>query len=259
MPFISPSPPAPPSSEGPPPPEPPPPPRPFPLRALDAGAAFLLLFGGIWTVVGVAITIGFTIGGGPVWNDLILDRRGVRVEAMPTAIEPTGAHVNGRQVYRVSFSFLDGAGQPHDTDAETTDRALRARAERRERLSIDYDPRQPVLARLTGGSASFFGWFVLFPLAFAVAGLLILRAALARVWRTRALYVHGQAALARVTDVSPTSMRVNRRPVMRVAYEFETIMGKSTGSTTSLNPPALGARLWIFYRPSSPAESVAAR
>jgi hypothetical protein len=241
------------------PPEPPLPPRPFRWRALDAGTTFLLLFGAIWTLVGGGVTTVFTIAGGPLWNDLILDRRAEHAEAMPTSVDGTGSSVNGRRVFRVSYSFFDQAGQPQESHADTTDAMLLARAQRRERLPIDYDPRAPALSRLTGGQASFFGWFTLLPLGFAVAGLLILRAGLRRVVRTRAIYVHGQSALARVTDISSTNMRVNRRPVMRVGYEFDTIMGKATGTTTSLHPPSIGAELWVFYRSGDPKQSVAAR
>jgi hypothetical protein len=101
------------------PPEPPLPPRPFPLRALDAGTAFLLLFGAIWTFVGVSIAAVFTVVGGPLWHDLILSRRGQHAEAMPTSVDGTGSFVNGRRVFRISYSFFDGAGQPQESHADT--------------------------------------------------------------------------------------------------------------------------------------------
>lgn len=238
--------------------EPPPAPRAFHWRALDTGTVFLLLFGSIWTVVGGGITAVFTAAGGPVWHDLILDRRGKRAEAMPTSVDPTGASVNGRRVFRIAFAFFDETGQPREATADSVEPAVLERAERRERLSIDYDPQSPTLSRLTGGSASFFGWFVLFPLAFAVVGLAVLRAGLVRALRARSLYVHGTPALARVTAVKPTNMRINRRSVMRADYEFDAVVTRATGSTTSRDPPPVGARLWVLYRPSNPKENVAA-
>jgi hypothetical protein len=245
------------------PPEPPPAPRPFHWRALDAATVFLMLFGGIWAFVGVTITIVFTVAGGPLWNDLILSHRAKTAEAMPTSVDGTGSSVNGRRVFRVSYDFFDERGQPREGSADTTDPILLARAERRERLSIDYDPLSPQRSRLTGGSASFFGWFTLMPLAFAVVGLLVLRAGLARLFRTRNIYVHGTTALARVTGISSSNMRVNRRPVQRVEYEFDAMiartMGRATGSTTALDPPAVGSPIWVIYRSSNPTQSVVAR
>jgi hypothetical protein len=58
-------------------PRPPPAPRPVPSGARGWGASFLIVFGGIWAAVGLVLTVVFTLTGGPVWNDWILDRRGV--------------------------------------------------------------------------------------------------------------------------------------------------------------------------------------
>lgn len=241
------------------PPPPPPAPRPFHWRALDASTVFLLLFGGIWAFVGVTITVVFTVAGGPLWNDVILSRRGKTAQAMPTSVDRTGASVNGRPVFRISYDFFDEGGQPREATADTSDPAVLARAERRERLSVDYDPLSPSRSRLAGGSASLFGWFTLMPVAFAIVGLLVLRAGVARVLRTRAIYIHGTPALARVTGISSSNMRVNRRPVQRVEYEFDAVVGRASGTTTALDPPAVGSRIWVIYRSSEPKQSVAAR
>src|ERR1043165_5182069 len=90
--------------------EPPPAPRRFRWRALDAGSGFLLLFGGIWGLVGSILTVAFSLTGGPLWNDLILDRRAVAAQATPTSVDPTGMRVNNRRVFRVSYTFTDAAG-----------------------------------------------------------------------------------------------------------------------------------------------------
>jgi hypothetical protein len=47
---------------------PPPAPRPFRLRAIDAVTVFLLLFGGIWAVVDIAVVIALGVAGGPFWQ-----------------------------------------------------------------------------------------------------------------------------------------------------------------------------------------------
>ena len=57
---------------------------------------------------------------------------------------------------------------------------------------------------------------------------------------------------------TPTAMKINRRPVMRVDYAFDTIMGRATGSTTALDPPSIGASLWVLHLPSEPKRNVAA-
>ena len=179
------------------------------------------MFGGIWLLVGTVITIAFTVGGGPVWNDLVLDRRGLATDATPTAIEPTGSRVNGRTVFRIAYTFTDRDGVARTGSTGTTNDRLLASAERRERLPVEYDPQAPLLSRVAGERASFFGWFILLPLGFAVVGAVIAARGLRSVLRVRQTYVHGHAILADVTAVVPTSMSVNRRRVMRVDYSVQ--------------------------------------
>jgi Protein of unknown function (DUF3592) len=233
-------------------------PRRFRLAAVDSSTTFLLLFGGIWAFVGLTISVVFTAVGGPFWHDLALDRRGVRVEATPTAVSPTSSRVNRRRVFRIEYSFADETGATRSGACGTTDDASIARAEQRQPLEIEYDPTRPALSRLRGGSASFFGLFVLFPFAFFVVGAALASAGIRRALRLRALYIGGQAALATVTAVASTLMRVNRRPVMRVEYAFDTPVGRATGTTTTRRPPPVGSELWILHDPQDPKNNVAA-
>jgi hypothetical protein len=173
-------------------------------------------------------------------------------------VEMTGARVNHRPVQRITYTFADGTGTPRFGSAGTTDGALIGRARAGQPLAIEYDPQAPGLTRLAGGSASFFGWFVLFPLGFAVVGAVILGGGLRRLLRARALYVHGEAVRAQVTAVSPTATRVNRRPVMRVEYSFDTITGRVTGEGSSMAPPPVGATIWVVFDRSAPRNNLIA-
>src|SRR5436190_1802838 len=139
---------------------PPPAPRPFRLRAIEVGTTFCLLFGGIWAGVGLLLTIIFTAVGGPFWNDLILDRRGVEAQATPVSVEGTRSYVNGLPVYRIGYRFIDAEGRWRTGQCGTTSASLIARADRHEGLTIRYDREAPALSRLAGERASFFGPFV---------------------------------------------------------------------------------------------------
>jgi hypothetical protein len=237
---------------------PPPAPRPFRLRAVDAAAWFLLLFGGIWLTVGGMISIVFTIVGGPCWDDILLDRRGVTTMGAAGLIEPTSARINGQQVHRVHYTFTDAGGAAHAGSGQTTDPDRIARLWGPFDLPIDYDPRAPDRSRLSGESSSLFGLFVLFPFAFAVVGAIVFWLGLRRVRAARAIYVNGQPARAQVTAIAPTLMRLNRRRVMRVDYAFDTVMGRATGRATSVDPPPVGGTLWVLHLPSDPKRNVAA-
>ncbi len=236
---------------------PPLPPRAFRLRAIDAVTGFLLLLGGIWMVVGLAVVIGLSLATGPLWNDLILDRRGVAAEAWVTSVAPTSARVNGHAVYRVAFTFTDAGGGVRTTSSLTTAAAL-VGAARGTTVAIEYDPRSPARARFDGERASLVGPFILIPGGMALVGAVLFLLGLRRVARIRVIYIHGQAAPATVTALRPTLMRVNGRRVMRVEYVFDTIAGEVPGRTSTRNPPPVGGSLWVIYDASDPRRSVAA-
>jgi hypothetical protein len=237
-----------------PPDRPPPAPRPFRLRAVDAVAWFLLLFGGIWMTVGGILTIVFTVVGGPFWNDIVLDRHGVRASATMGTIEETGSRVNRRRVHSVHYVFTDRDGVEHHGVGHTTE-PWRFYAPN---LQIEYDPRRPELSRISGERASVFGLYGLLPMGFAAVGAIVFGLGMRRVLRVRHIYVHGEPARAEVTAVSPTSMRVNRRRVMRVDYVFDTIMGRMTGRSSTVIPPPVGSQIWILHLPAEPKRNVAA-
>ena len=161
------------------------------------------MFGGIWLLVGTVITIAFTIGGGPVWNDLVLDRRGLATDATPTAIEPTGSRVNGRAVFRIAYTFTDKDGVARTgSSGHDERRAARQRRASANVCPIEYDPQAPLLSRVAGERASFFGWFILLPLGFAVVGAIVASRGLRR-------------AAARQADVRPRPRDPRRRDQRR--------------------------------------------
>jgi hypothetical protein len=232
-------------------------PRPFRLRAIDAVSVFLLLFGGIWAVVDVPVVIGLSVAGGPFWNDLILDRRGIAVVATIDSVQRTQTRVNGRYVNRIACTFFDAAGATHATSALTTNLAfIGARATTP--ILIEYDPQSPGRARVQGERASMLGALIFIPLGMGLVGGVLFALGLRRVRALRDIYVHGQAVQATVSAVAPTLMRVNGQRVMRVDYSFDTITGKMRGRTSTRRPPPVGAPLWVLYDASDPKRSVAA-
>lgn len=232
-------------------------PRPFRFRAIDAVSVFLLLFGGIWAVVGVVVAVGLSVAAGPFWNDLILDRRGVAVVATIDSVQQTHTRVNGRYVNRVACTFSDAAGATQATSALTTSFAVIG-ARPATPIAIEYDPQSPSRARLQGEQASMLGAFIFIPVGMGLVGSALFALGLRRVGRLRDIYIHGQAVQATVTAVAATLMRVNGQRVMRVDYSFDTIIGKTTGRTSTRTRPPVGERIWILCDSSDPKRSVAA-
>jgi hypothetical protein len=232
-------------------------PRPFRLRAIDAVSVFLLLFGGIWAVVGGVVVIGLSIAAGPFWNDPILDRRGVAVVATIDSVQRTQTRVDGRYVNRVACTFVDAAGRTQATSVFTTSFAVIG-ARPATPVLIQYDPQSPARARMQGERASMLGALIFIPLGTGLVGVVLFALGLRRVRRLRDIYIHGQAVQATVTAVATTLMRVNGRRVMRVDYSFDTVMGPARGRTSTRRPPPVGAPIWILYDGSDPKRSVAA-
>ncbi len=237
---------------------PPPAPRPVPSGAVSWNHRFMVLFGGIWALVGVVVTVAFTAGGGPVWNDWILDSRGARADAHPFEVHATNNRVNRRYVNQIQFHFTDGAGQPRTGHTDTTDPALIASARKGTAMAVEYDPQDPERVRLAGGSASMFGALGLLPALFAVVGGFLLFRGLSGARRARATYRDGMAVTARVIAIESTSSSQNRQRVLRMVYEFMGPGGAVRGSWKTLTPAAQGATIWVLHDPARPERSVPA-
>lgn len=82
-------------------------PRPFRFAVLDTVTRTQMLLGGFLALFGLLVSVILTVKGGPFWNDLVLDRRGVDAQGTPTSIEPTEDYVNDRRFYRVAYTFKD--------------------------------------------------------------------------------------------------------------------------------------------------------
>jgi hypothetical protein len=217
----------------------------------------MLLFGGIWGLVGVVLTVVFTVVGGPFWNDRILDDRGVRTDAHPFEVHPTNTRINRRTVQEIQLRFTDRAGQEHVGHVGSTSPSVIASARKGEPIAIDYDPQDPELIRVAGGSASVFGMLVLMPLGFAAVGAVLFVIGLLGARRTRALYRDGTAAEAHVVAVEATGSRQNRAPVMRMVYELTGMPGVR-GSWKTTRPALQGRTIWVIYDPGQPELSIPA-
>jgi hypothetical protein len=217
----------------------------------------MLLFGGIWGLVGVVLTVVFTSVGGPFWNDRILDDRGVRTDAQPFEVHPTSTRINRRTVQEIQLRFTDGAGQEHIGHVGTTSPSVIASARKGTPIAVEYDPQDLERIRVAGGSASLFGMLGLMPLAFALVGGILFVVGMRGARRMRALYRDGTAAEARVVAVEETNMRQNRVRVMRMDYELTGTPGVR-GSWKTTRPAAQGATIWVIHAPGQPELSVPA-
>lgn len=137
------------------------------MRTLDPGrqlASLCTLLGVLCVGLGALLTVVFTLAGGPVWDDWILDSRGVKAQAKGVqAARPSRGSVDprGNVSLRVEFTTPDGA---RHTGSVTVLGAEALASVRGAPVTIEYDPQQPSRHRALGRSASLFGLWVVVPL-----------------------------------------------------------------------------------------------
>jgi hypothetical protein len=239
-------------------PAPPPAPRPFPVRAIEATTAVFLLVGAIWALVGAIAGTALMSTAGAPWTDMILDRRGVVANGQALSATPRNTRVNGRSVFALTYSFTDAGGGARTGSTVTTNRHLVGEAHLNAPLAIDYDPRDGQRTRVHGERASLVGIPGLLPFGIGTLGLVAIAIGASRARRMRDIYVHGQATIATITATKATAIRINWQRVIRVDYVFQSISSPTEGRTTSRQPPAIGAKIWVLYDESYPQRNVPA-
>lgn len=220
---------------------------------------FAMMFVGPWFGIALLTAGVFTVVGGPIWDDWILDRRGKPATGTPYAVEGTSSRVNGKSLMRVRIRYRDGTGETRESSFTTTDGAELARARRRQPVQIEYDPEAPSRSRVQGHRASYFGAWVFLPAGVALCLLVPFVMLLRARGRQRGVYRHGRAVLGQVVRHEHTGARQNRRPVVRARYEAHVGERLAEGYVDDVEPPAPGDALWILVDPDDPSRNVAAR
>lgn len=232
-------------------------PRSAPARSYVGSMGwFGLLFGGIWAIVGWAITLGFLFFGRPFWEDWILDGRGVPASGTPLGVEDTSSTVNGRRVREITLRFRDGDGIERTARSGTTDGGLVERARKGQSLALHYDPARPERARIDGTRLSVFGLWVLFPFVFAAVGTVIIAFSLRGILRRRRLYVWGESALGKVVSVTSTNTSINNRQLLEIRYRFLSTAGEIEGKFRHVEAPPVGSDVSVLYDARAPGRNL---
>ena len=152
---------------------PPPPPRGSPPRYIgNSNPTSLLKFAGIWTAASLFATVLMLLIGEPFWADWILDARGVTTEGevLSAKVLPHDPNSGGSSIVAMRVRFHDRRGR-----AFILEKSVVAGAQTK---VVEYDPHDPSVNRLKGGSASLIGYWAFFPMSFLLMGLFLLALAL---------------------------------------------------------------------------------
>ncbi len=140
-----------------------------------------LKFGVIWTAASLLPTVILFLIGNPFWSNWILDARGLTTEGEVVSEEvlPNDPIDGGNSIVDIRVRFLDRQGRAFMLEGYNATGGWKiTESEGKKRVQVEYDPKDPSVNRLKGGSASLIGYWALFPLPFLAVGLFLIGIAL---------------------------------------------------------------------------------
>jgi len=198
-----------------------------------AKRSFLVLFGGIWLLVGLPF---LGVGIGTAMSELRLQREGKVVTGTVLAKDLRRATKNKSTTYSVTYRFTTADGKTVTDDAKVD-------FERWEQLqelgpiSIRYLASRPGSNRPDQGNS----WllpviFGSFGMVFGGIGGFLFFKGIVGILRNMRLEKEGTLAKATVTSVEQTNLRVNGRPQWRIRYQFTDRQGRKVDGKSDAMP-----------------------
>lgn len=208
--------------------------------------SFWLWFGGIWLSVGALfLVIGISVGMQQMRLNDRLEKEGRTVDGMVLIKEVYGKSRKGGSgsspSYRVTFRFTPHGGDAIRGTADVAGGDWDA-LEERGPIRVTYLPDTPASHRVAGQSTA-----VLLPLIFSGVGAVIAPLggfvvfnAVRRRTREKELARTGVMAEATITDIGPSSLRINGLPQMKLCYRFQDAQGKTREGSCPVSPEEAG-------------------
>lgn len=184
-----------------------------------ARRSFWLLFGGVFLVAGLLLTL---IGAGMAWNEGRFAADGVAADGvvLGRTIRQADASENRSTEYRVSYRFTTSDGRVIDAGDDIS-------LDRWEMLvdggpiTVEYLAADPAQNRAAGGDDSIIVPITLgFGLLALGVGVAITAWTLQGLRLTHRLWREGVAIEGTVVRVEPANVTFNRRPLFRLRYEY---------------------------------------
>jgi hypothetical protein len=171
------------------------------------------------------------------------------------SVEDTGASEGKVRVRRVRYAFrAPGSGERTATGYVTG-----AAPGRGEAVVVEYPEGRPGSSRIQGMRRSTFGPGALFVLLFPAIGLGLTCFGVRHGMRRARLLERGTFAGATLRSTAETNVRVNKRPVIAMTFEYTDLMGQRhevVERTTDPDALADQRREALLYDPERPARAV---
>jgi hypothetical protein len=180
-----------------------------------------------------------------------LARSETTAQATVTGVAETAGTENDVRVYEYRFTFSTPDEQTVVGRCYSTGQLWSIG----DRVTVQYVPGEPSVARLEGARLSTFSPWVLFVLLFPIVGAVLFTITTVRGLRQVTLLRHGEVAAARTIFEQATNTYVNDEQVMKYTYEFQGLDGQVySGSARALRRAEIGdeAEEPVLYLESSP-------
>lgn len=213
-------------------------------------------------VVGLLVVFALVT---PMRDELALLSDGVTTQGTVVRKEARSRGPYSQSRYYAAYEFRASDGRPvrglSQINSYAYDRLVEGAP-----VQVEYLPSDPTVNRLVDGATR---WLVLVPSIVApilLINLGIAGVAMLRAWQTASLHHRllrdGTQASGRVTKVARAMLRVNKRQMYRVSYEYQDSLGRSHGGTSAMMPED-EARSWrpddvgpVLYDPRRPTASI---
>jgi len=153
-----------------------------------------------------------------------------RAEGQVTASRETSASEDDVSVYANHYRF-SYRGRAYEGVSYATGKKLKPGS----RVTIEMPRGDPTWSRIQGMRTTLFGPLAAIVVVFPLAGLGMVLARLYKGARPIRLLKHGLPTWGKLVSKTPTSVRVNQRPVYKLTFEFTTEDGR-TCRATSMTP-----------------------
>jgi hypothetical protein len=176
------------------------------------------------------------------------------VQGTVTNAWATHASENDETVYAYEFSFRTPDEKGYTGRSFTTGQRWRVE----DRVSIEYVPDDPSIARIENARLSRFSLTSLFVFIFPSIGAAFFAASTIKGWQQVRLLRHGEIAGAEIISQQATGTRINNAPVVAYVYEFEAHDFESyLGKAKALPSGRIGdeAKEPVLYLPWNPRQS----
>jgi hypothetical protein len=228
------------------------------LFSQQGGAFVLWLLGGIFTLIGVIMSVIF-LWGIPVDLAIVFTGREVEASVLNTK-ERTDVTITVNRVrqdfYEIEYEY-ELNGERHRTTSSTIDKASIEAALQGRPVTVEVAGINPSWSRIKGSTYNFFGYIPLFVLLFPMIGISLLLVTIIGSRRRRRVFTNGSPVLAKVVSAELDRMvRINRRHPFKVSWGFEHKGARYQGSLSAmdgLQHIAQGQEVVVLFDPERPA------